>query len=164
MGGAPGAEEGRWVSSSESRLLEKRMLAGGVTQSALKGCRLNLTVSGRSRCRSSSGCASFRSGQREGEGEDRGREGAGEGAQAGRSPSPAVLCHRQRQWVWGPDGYGAILLVNCDRDSVRSDDQDNCDRHVRCLQGEGRRATAQLPCPESHPQGRLWRQSLGPEA
>ncbi|XP_043301735.1 protein-arginine deiminase type-3 isoform X2 [Cervus canadensis] len=41
----------------------------------------------------------------------------------------------KRQWVWGPDGYGAILLVNCDRDSVRSDDQDNCDRHVRCLQG-----------------------------
>ena len=27
--------------------------------------------------------------------------------------------------------------MNCDRDSVRSDDQDNCDRHVRCLQGEG---------------------------
>lgn len=95
-------------------------------------------VSGRSCCRSSSGSVSFSSGQREGEGEDHGQERAGEGAQAWpEPPSPAVLCHRQRQWVWGPDGYGAILLVNCDRDSVRSDDQDNCDRHVRCLQGEG---------------------------
>lgn len=52
-------------------------------------------------------------------------------------PSPAVFCHWQRQWVWGPEGYGAILLVNCDRDNLNSDKQDNCDRHVHCLQGEG---------------------------
>lgn len=38
--------------------------------------------------------------------------------------------------MWGPDGYGAILLVNCDRDEVSSDAQDNCDQCVRCLQGE----------------------------
>ncbi|EGW12397.1 Protein-arginine deiminase type-3 [Cricetulus griseus] len=37
------------------------------------------------------------------------------------------------QWVWGPDGYGAILLVNCDRDDVGCDAQDNCDQHVSCL-------------------------------
>ena len=38
--------------------------------------------------------------------------------------------------MWGPDGYGAILLVNCDRDNVDSNAQDNCDQYVRCLQGE----------------------------
>ncbi|XP_057640690.1 protein-arginine deiminase type-3 [Chionomys nivalis] len=40
----------------------------------------------------------------------------------------------KRQWVWGPDGYGAILLVNCDRDDVGCNSQDNCDQHVSCLQ------------------------------
>uniref|UniRef100_A0A8C6R252 Protein-arginine deiminase type-3 n=1 Tax=Nannospalax galili TaxID=1026970 RepID=A0A8C6R252_NANGA len=40
----------------------------------------------------------------------------------------------KRQWVWGPAGHGAILLVNCDRDDVGCDAKDNCDRHVRCLQ------------------------------
>ncbi|KAM7324034.1 hypothetical protein ACRRTK_016339 [Alexandromys fortis] len=40
----------------------------------------------------------------------------------------------KRQWVWGPDGYGAILLVNCDRDDVGCNAQDNCDQHVNCLQ------------------------------
>ncbi|XP_054435592.1 protein-arginine deiminase type-3 [Pteronotus mesoamericanus] len=40
----------------------------------------------------------------------------------------------KRQWVWGPHGYGAILLVNCDRDDMNCDEQDNCDQHVRCLQ------------------------------
>ncbi|KAM5270276.1 protein-arginine deiminase type-3 isoform 2-T2 [Hipposideros larvatus] len=38
------------------------------------------------------------------------------------------------QWVWGPSGYGAVLLVNCDRDDLNCDDRDNCDQHVRCLQ------------------------------
>ncbi|KAM7097615.1 protein-arginine deiminase type-3 [Molossus nigricans] len=40
----------------------------------------------------------------------------------------------KRQWVWGPDGYGAILLVNCDRDDLNCDERDNCDQHIRCLQ------------------------------
>ncbi|KAK2106035.1 Protein-arginine deiminase type-3 [Saguinus oedipus] len=40
----------------------------------------------------------------------------------------------QRQWVWGPSGYGAILLVNCDRDDPSCGIQDNDDQHVRCLQ------------------------------
>ncbi|XP_048672196.1 protein-arginine deiminase type-3 isoform X2 [Marmota marmota marmota] len=40
----------------------------------------------------------------------------------------------KRQWVWGPEGHGAILLVNCDRDDLSSDVQDNYDQHVGCLQ------------------------------
>ncbi|XP_011941536.1 PREDICTED: protein-arginine deiminase type-3 [Cercocebus atys] len=40
----------------------------------------------------------------------------------------------KRQWVWGPSGYGGILLVNCDRDDPSCGVQDNCDKHVRCLQ------------------------------
>ncbi|XP_004460573.2 protein-arginine deiminase type-3 [Dasypus novemcinctus] len=39
----------------------------------------------------------------------------------------------KRQWVWGPDGHGAILLVNCDRDDPSCDNQDNSDQRVRCL-------------------------------
>lgn len=60
-------------------------------------------------------------------------------------PSSAGLCHGQQQWVWGSSGYGAILLVNCDRDNLSCDDQDNCDRHVRCLQGEGGTGAACVP-------------------
>ncbi|XP_004850446.1 protein-arginine deiminase type-3 [Heterocephalus glaber] len=40
----------------------------------------------------------------------------------------------KKQWVWGPGGYGAILLVNCDRDDLDCDVPDNRDQHVRCLQ------------------------------
>lgn len=54
-----------------------------------------------------------------------------------RAPSRAMLCHWQRDWVWGPGGYGAILLVNCDRDDLNCYNQDNCDRHVNCLRGKG---------------------------
>ncbi|KAB1268802.1 Protein-arginine deiminase type-1 [Camelus dromedarius] len=35
-----------------------------------------------------------------------------------RCESPLVL--PQKSWRWGPEGYGAVLLVNCDRDSLRS--------------------------------------------
>lgn len=101
------------------------------------------------------------------------RRELGKGAQAWpEPPSPAVLCHRQRQWVWGPSGHGAVLLVNCDRDSMSSNDQDNCDHHVRCLQGEGRqgRRPATLPLPSTPapagtpaPVGTLPGQSSGEE-
>uniref|UniRef100_A0A8C4YQD0 protein-arginine deiminase n=1 Tax=Gopherus evgoodei TaxID=1825980 RepID=A0A8C4YQD0_9SAUR len=37
----------------------------------------------------------------------------------------------QREWTWGPDGQGAILLVNCDRDDPKSSDMDNMDFCVR---------------------------------
>lgn len=64
-----------------------------------------------------------------------------------------MLCYGQRQWVWGPSGYGAILLVNCDKDDANCYDQDNCDQHVHCLQGEGEpRVTAPPPRRDS----RLW--------
>ncbi|NXD88385.1 PADI1 deiminase, partial [Halcyon senegalensis] len=34
-------------------------------------------------------------------------------------------------WTWGPDGHGAILLVNCDRDDPKAETPDNCDTAVR---------------------------------
>lgn len=71
----------------------------------------------------------------------------GEGTGLVHAPSPAALCHWQRQWVWGPGGYGAVLLVNCDRDDVTCYDQDNCDRHVNCLQGKGGRPGSWLSYP-----------------
>ncbi|XP_039364491.1 protein-arginine deiminase type-3-like isoform X1 [Mauremys reevesii] len=37
----------------------------------------------------------------------------------------------KREWTWGPDGQGAILLVNCDRDDPKSSDMDNMDFCVR---------------------------------
>ncbi|XP_004705456.2 protein-arginine deiminase type-3 [Echinops telfairi] len=40
----------------------------------------------------------------------------------------------KRQWVWGPSGYGAILLVNCDRDDPSYGKRDNSDQQVRCPQ------------------------------
>uniref|UniRef100_A0A8C5LEG1 Peptidyl arginine deiminase, type III n=1 Tax=Jaculus jaculus TaxID=51337 RepID=A0A8C5LEG1_JACJA len=40
----------------------------------------------------------------------------------------------KREWVWGPAGHGAILLVNCDRDDTACNIQDNCDQHVHCLE------------------------------
>ncbi|XP_074162223.1 protein-arginine deiminase type-3 [Sminthopsis crassicaudata] len=40
----------------------------------------------------------------------------------------------KRQWVWGPGGHGAVLLVNCDRDDLTCDKRDNCDKCVRCLE------------------------------
>lgn len=107
------------------------------TDSCERGCRL----SSRSCCVPRAPARLWAQGREERRAEEQGPEGAGEGgAGLARAPVTAVLCHRQRQWVWGPSGHGAILLVNCDRDSMSSDDQDNCDHHVRCLQGEGRPA------------------------
>ncbi|NXW58548.1 PADI1 deiminase, partial [Eurystomus gularis] len=34
-------------------------------------------------------------------------------------------------WTWGPDGHGAILLVNCDRDDPKAKMPDNCDTTIR---------------------------------
>uniref|UniRef100_A0A674K4P8 protein-arginine deiminase n=1 Tax=Terrapene triunguis TaxID=2587831 RepID=A0A674K4P8_9SAUR len=51
---------------------------------------------------------------------------------------PVFVLPLQREWTWGPDGQGAILLVNCDRDDPKSSDMDNmdfcvvhCNRHLR---------------------------------
>ncbi|XP_006866471.1 PREDICTED: protein-arginine deiminase type-3 [Chrysochloris asiatica] len=40
----------------------------------------------------------------------------------------------KRQWVWGPSGHGAVLLVNCDRDDPSYGKRDNSDQKIRCLQ------------------------------
>ncbi|KFO72704.1 protein-arginine deiminase type-1 [Cuculus canorus] len=34
-------------------------------------------------------------------------------------------------WTWGPDGHGAILLVNCDRDEPQGKKPDNSDTAIR---------------------------------
>ncbi|NXK00590.1 PADI3 deiminase, partial [Corythaixoides concolor] len=34
-------------------------------------------------------------------------------------------------WTWGPDGHGAILLVNCDRDDPKAKTLDNHDTTIR---------------------------------
>ncbi|NWV00858.1 PADI1 deiminase, partial [Upupa epops] len=34
-------------------------------------------------------------------------------------------------WTWGPDGHGAILLVNCDRDDPKAETPDNRDTAIR---------------------------------
>lgn len=39
----------------------------------------------------------------------------------------SLLKKNQRTWTWGPHGQGAILLVNCDRDSPRSANMDSED-------------------------------------
>ncbi|XP_006034798.2 protein-arginine deiminase type-1 [Alligator sinensis] len=35
------------------------------------------------------------------------------------------------KWTWGPDGHGAVLLVNCDRDSLGSGGTDNTHPRVQ---------------------------------
>uniref|UniRef100_A0A8C8RZH7 protein-arginine deiminase n=1 Tax=Pelusios castaneus TaxID=367368 RepID=A0A8C8RZH7_9SAUR len=37
----------------------------------------------------------------------------------------------KREWTWGPNGQGAVLLVNCDRDDPKSTDMDNKDFFVQ---------------------------------
>uniref|UniRef100_A0A9L0J9H4 Protein-arginine deiminase n=1 Tax=Equus asinus TaxID=9793 RepID=A0A9L0J9H4_EQUAS len=39
----------------------------------------------------------------------------------------------KKTWRWGPEGYGAVLLVNCDRDSLRSQGLDLADRQLTSL-------------------------------
>ncbi|XP_058409008.1 protein-arginine deiminase type-1 [Diceros bicornis minor] len=39
----------------------------------------------------------------------------------------------KKTWCWGPEGYGAVLLVNCDRDSPRSRGLDLANRQLMSL-------------------------------
>uniref|UniRef100_A0A8C0MR70 protein-arginine deiminase n=1 Tax=Canis lupus familiaris TaxID=9615 RepID=A0A8C0MR70_CANLF len=39
----------------------------------------------------------------------------------------------KKTWRWGPEGYGAVLLVNCDRDSVMSRGPDLTDSQLTSL-------------------------------
>ncbi|KAI4574389.1 hypothetical protein MJT46_003668 [Ovis ammon polii x Ovis aries] len=41
-------------------------------------------------------------------------------ADTGRTGKVERSQGHKESWRWGPEGYGAILLVNCDRDSLRS--------------------------------------------
>uniref|UniRef100_A0A8C3SEG3 protein-arginine deiminase n=1 Tax=Chelydra serpentina TaxID=8475 RepID=A0A8C3SEG3_CHESE len=45
-------------------------------------------------------------------------------------PDPFVL-PLQTKWTWGPDGQGAVLLVNCDRDSPGAEDMDSAYQDVQ---------------------------------
>uniref|UniRef100_A0A8C3FWM7 Protein-arginine deiminase n=1 Tax=Chrysemys picta bellii TaxID=8478 RepID=A0A8C3FWM7_CHRPI len=45
-------------------------------------------------------------------------------------PDPFVF-PLQTQWTWGPDGQGAVLLVNCDRDSPGAKDMDSAYPYVQ---------------------------------
>jgi protein-arginine deiminase len=42
----------------------------------------------------------------------------------------------QKAWHWGPEGYGAILLVNCDKESHRSTGPDLDHSQLVSLDGE----------------------------
>ncbi|XP_016074937.1 PREDICTED: protein-arginine deiminase type-1 [Miniopterus natalensis] len=39
----------------------------------------------------------------------------------------------KKTWRWGPEGYGAVLLVNCDRDSLSSSGPDLANRQLMSL-------------------------------
>lgn len=42
----------------------------------------------------------------------------------------------QRTWTWGPRGQGAILLVNCDKDNLKSSAMDCLDNKVLDREGK----------------------------
>ncbi|NXV88759.1 PADI1 deiminase, partial [Calonectris borealis] len=48
-------------------------------------------------------------------------------------------------WTWGPDGHGAILLVNCDRDDPKAEMPDNRDTAIRSYAGTGTSHTKKTP-------------------
>ncbi|NXG64109.1 PADI1 deiminase, partial [Hemiprocne comata] len=54
-------------------------------------------------------------------------------------------------WMWGPDGHGAILLVNCDRDDPEAETLDNHDNAIRSYAGAATSHTNPLPFPMVFP-------------
>uniref|UniRef100_A0A670ZWB6 protein-arginine deiminase n=1 Tax=Pseudonaja textilis TaxID=8673 RepID=A0A670ZWB6_PSETE len=48
-------------------------------------------------------------------------------ADINRSGTVTRAGNQKDQWTWGPDGKGAILLVNCDRDNPKAPKEDNKD-------------------------------------
>ncbi|XP_015340293.1 protein-arginine deiminase type-1 [Marmota marmota marmota] len=50
----------------------------------------------------------------------------------------------KKTWRWGPEGYGAILLVNCDKDSDNSMGPDLQNSQLMSLEGDPRSAWAHL--------------------
>ncbi|XP_054857233.1 protein-arginine deiminase type-3-like [Eublepharis macularius] len=51
-------------------------------------------------------------------------------ADSSRSGTVTKEVENKKEWTWGPEGSGAILLVNCDRDCLRVKDMDNQDDKV----------------------------------
>nr|KAF6507019.1 peptidyl arginine deiminase 1 [Rousettus aegyptiacus] len=54
-------------------------------------------------------------------------------ADTGRKGNVARGQGDKKSWRWGPEGYGAILLVNCDRDSLRSSGLDLANSQLTSL-------------------------------
>ncbi|XP_050178210.1 protein-arginine deiminase type-1-like [Myiozetetes cayanensis] len=52
-------------------------------------------------------------------------------ADTGRSGAVSRTLLDKATWTWGPDGHGAILLVNCDRDDPQAETPDNRDTAIR---------------------------------
>ncbi|NWI89997.1 PADI3 deiminase, partial [Pitta sordida] len=51
-------------------------------------------------------------------------------ADVGRCGTVSSTGLKKDSWTWGPDGHGAILLVNCDRDDPKVETLDNRDRII----------------------------------
>ncbi|KAM9630381.1 protein-arginine deiminase type-1-like isoform 1-T1 [Morphnus guianensis] len=56
---------------------------------------------------------------------------------ASRSGAVSRTLLDKATWTWGPDGHGAILLVNCDRDDPKAETLDNQDTAIRSYAGTG---------------------------
>ncbi|NWS78001.1 PADI1 deiminase, partial [Crotophaga sulcirostris] len=52
-------------------------------------------------------------------------------ADTSRSGAVSRTLLDKKTWTWGPDGHGAILLVNCDRDDPKAEAPDNRDTAIR---------------------------------
>ncbi|XP_042335219.1 protein-arginine deiminase type-3-like [Sceloporus undulatus] len=48
-----------------------------------------------------------------------------------RTGSVTRRAKNKKTWTWGPNGHGAILLVNCDRDDPEAEDMDNTDQELQ---------------------------------
>ncbi|NWX26681.1 PADI3 deiminase, partial [Notiomystis cincta] len=52
-------------------------------------------------------------------------------ADVNRSGAPGRTLLDKASWTWGPEGHGAVLLVNCDRDDPGAEGLDNEDSAIR---------------------------------
>lgn len=50
-------------------------------------------------------------------------------------PKPTFLSHLQKKWIWGPSGWGAILLVNCNPADVGQQPEDKKTKKVMFSEG-----------------------------
>ncbi|NXY81721.1 PADI3 deiminase, partial [Alcedo cyanopectus] len=68
-------------------------------------------------------------------------------ADTSRSGAVSRTLLDKETWTWGPDGHGAILLVNCDRDDPQAETLDNRDTAVRSYNGTAASHTENPPFP-----------------